>query len=172
MTKPEMHDKAGGADILALLHGGKASVRAVAILEATKGLLVVLAGFGLFALIHRDVQAIAEEVVRAVHLNPASHLPRVFLDAMASVNDAKLWVMAASAMAYAIIRFIEAYGLWQQQMWAIWFGILTGCLYLPVEVYELFLSTSLLKILMLALNLLIVFWLALVRWQVTHRGSN
>jgi uncharacterized membrane protein (DUF2068 family) len=160
------------ADALARIHGGKAGVRTVAVLEATKGVLVILVGFGLLALIHRNVQAVAEELVRAVHLNPASHFPRVFLDAMASVNDTKLWLMAASATAYAAVRFVEAWGLWHQQLWAVWFGILTGCLYLPVEIYELSLSRSPFKILMLALNVLIVLWLALVRRQGLDRGSR
>ncbi|WP_243372782.1 DUF2127 domain-containing protein [Geotalea sp. SG265] len=161
------HEKTGGR-----IHGGRAGARAVAVLEAAKGLLVILAGFGLLALIHRDVQAVAEEMVRAVHLNPASHLPRVFLDAVASVNDTKLWLLAASAMAYAVIRFIEAYGLWHQQLWAVWFGILTGCIYLPIEIYELTLSRSLLKFLMLALNIFIVLWLVVVRRQGMQSGER
>ena len=98
-------------------HGDR-GIRIVALLEAAKGAVVILAGFGLMALVHRDVQAVAEDVVRHLHINPARHLPHIFLDAAAAATDARLWAMALAAMLYAIIRFAEAYGLWREQLWA------------------------------------------------------
>ena len=142
-----------------------AGIRVVAMIEAAKGMLVILVGLGVFALIHRDVQAVAEELVRHVHLNPASRFPRIFLDAAASASDSRLWALAVTAMVYALIRFVEAYGLWRQQVWAEWFGIFAGGLYLPLEVYELTVSVSTVKVVILAANLLIVGWLAFARWQ-------
>ena len=61
--------------------GGGAGIRVVALFEAAKGAVVVMAGLGLLALIHRDAQAVAEEIVRHLHLNPVKHLPHIFLDA-------------------------------------------------------------------------------------------
>ena len=53
---------------------GAVGVRGIAIIEAIKGLLVLLVGFGLLSLAHRDVEQFAAELVRHAHLNPASHL--------------------------------------------------------------------------------------------------
>jgi uncharacterized membrane protein (DUF2068 family) len=117
------------------------------------------------ALIHRDVQAVAEEIVRHLHLNPARHLPHIFLDAAATATDARLWALALTAMLYASVRFIEAYGLWRQRVWAEWFGILTGGIYLPIELYELTVSVTLVKVTVFMVNLFIVAWLSLVRWK-------
>ena len=69
----------------------------VALVEAAKGLLVLLAGFGLLALIHRDVQAVAERLVWHSHLNPAGKYPRIFLDAAQKMTDARLWLFASFA---------------------------------------------------------------------------
>ena len=55
-------------------------LKMVAGIEAAKGVLVLAAGLGLFELMHRDVQAGAERLVRNFHFNPASHYPRVFLE--------------------------------------------------------------------------------------------
>jgi uncharacterized membrane protein (DUF2068 family) len=140
----------------------------VALFEAAKGAVVILAGLGLLALIHRDVQAVAESFVRHIHLNPARHFPHIFLDAAARATDARLWAMALTAMLYAAIRFAEAYGLWRKQLWAEWFGILSGALYLPVEIYELTLSVSVVKMCILLVNLIVVGWLSCVRWQAKH----
>ena len=88
---------------------GRPGLRAVATLEAVKGLLVLLAGFGAFALIHRDVQSLAEALVRHSHLNPARHVPRAFLEASARLTDARLWMLSAGALAYAGVRFAESW---------------------------------------------------------------
>ncbi|HEX2768097.1 MAG TPA: DUF2127 domain-containing protein [Geobacteraceae bacterium] len=144
-------------------------IRIVALFEAAKGVVVVMAGLGLLALIHRDAQKVAEEIVRHIHLNPARHFPHIFLDAAANVTDARLWAMALAAMLYAAIRFAEAYGLWREQLWAEWFGILSGSLYLPVEIYELTVSVSAIKISILAVNLIVVGWLSWVRLRAKGR---
>ena len=146
-------------------HHGDKGLRLVALLEAAKGIVVVIAGFGLMALIHRDVQTVAEDIVRHLHINPAMQFPRIFLDAAAAATDARLWALALGAMTYACIRFAEAYGLWRDQPWAEWFGILTGGLYLPVEIYELTVHVSPIKICILLVNLLVVGWLVKVRWR-------
>jgi len=144
-------------------------MRLVAMLEAAKGAVVIIAGFGLMALIHRDVQAVAEDVVRHLHINPARHFPHIFLDAAAAASDARLWAMAMAAMLYAVIRFAEAYGLWREQAWAEWFGIISGALYLPLEVYELTVRVSAIKLSILLVNLVVVGWLIMVRWNLKGR---
>jgi hypothetical protein len=47
-------------------------VRVVAVSEAATGTLILLAGFGLLALIDRDLQRPAENLVRRFQLDPAS----------------------------------------------------------------------------------------------------
>jgi uncharacterized membrane protein (DUF2068 family) len=144
----------------------------VALFEAAKGAVVILAGLGLLGLIHRDVQAVAENIVRHLHLNPARHYPHIFLDAAARATDARLWAMALTAILFASIRFAEAYGLWRNQVWAEWFGILSGSLYLPVEIYELTRSVSVVKISIILVNIIVVGWLAWVRWEARKSGKR
>ncbi|HSN22186.1 MAG TPA: DUF2127 domain-containing protein [Usitatibacter sp.] len=109
----------------------------MALLEATKGALVLLAGFGLLSLVHKDVQHVAEVIVRHLHLNPAKHYPQIFLHAAARVTDHGLWLLAAGAAGYCTVRFIEAYGLWRQRGWAEGFAALSGAIYLPFEIQRL-----------------------------------
>ena len=60
----------------------------VAWFEAAKGGLVLLVGFGLLALVHQDIQAMAEQLVRRFHLNPANHYPQIFIHALSAAADA------------------------------------------------------------------------------------
>ncbi len=131
-------------------------IRTVAVIEAAKGLVVLLTGFGLFALLHRDVQQLAEALVRHAHLNPASHTPRVFLEFAGRLDDAHLMQLAAAALAYSAVRMIEAYGLWYQRTWGEGFAAAGGAVYLPFEFRELFHQPSLLSACLLAVNLGVV----------------
>lgn len=145
-------------------------VRAVAVFEALKGLLVLVAGFGLFSLVHHDLQAVAERLVQYSHLNPARHYPQVFIEAASHINDSRLRSLAVLAFLYAGVRFVEAYGLWQIRPWAEWVAIVSGSIYVPIEVYELLKHATFLGGMVLLINTLIVVYLVYVR--LLHRGEK
>jgi uncharacterized membrane protein (DUF2068 family) len=107
-----------------------AGLHLVALFEGAKGLLVLLAGFGLLTFIHKDVHEGAIGLVEHFHFNPASHYPRIFLDLTERITDTRLWAMACAALIYSIVRLAEATGLWLGRKWAEWFGILTGGMYI------------------------------------------
>jgi uncharacterized membrane protein (DUF2068 family) len=135
-------------------------VRAVAIVEGVKAAIVLLAGFGLLSLIHRDVQDVAEKIIRHTHLDPASKYPHIFIDAADKVTDAQLWMFAGFAALYAIIRAIEAYGLWNERRWAEWFALISSGIYLPVEIYELYHRFGLVKFSIFITNIIVVLYMA------------
>ena len=144
-------------------------MRAIAVFEAAKGLLVLAAGAGLLSLLHHDVAALAERLVHFSHLNPASKYPHIFIDAAASVTDARLWMLAGGAGAYAVVRLVEAYGLWRGRPWAEWLALVGGALYVPVELYHLWLHFTWLKIVVLAANLGVVAYMA---YALRHRAEK
>ena len=132
------------------------SVRAAALLEAAKGAVVFAAGFGLLSFIHHDAQRVAEQLVTHLHLNPASRYPRIFLDAAGHLTNARLWLFAALAGTYGSVRFVEAYGLWRGRRWAEWLAAVSGSIYIPFEIYELFKRLDWISVGTLAVNVAIV----------------
>jgi uncharacterized membrane protein (DUF2068 family) len=152
-----------------VIHRGAATlagVRAVALFEAAKGVLVILAGCGLLALVHRDAQHAAESLVRHMHLNPARHYPRIFINAAGRLTDHRLHLLAAGAFAYATVRLVEAYGLWRIRPWAEWLALLSTGLYLPVEIYELWRRPTPTRAAILFFNTLVLALLLYVRFRV------
>jgi uncharacterized membrane protein (DUF2068 family) len=145
-----------------------AGVRVVATVEAAKGLLVLAVGAGIFSLVHRDLQATAEHIVRAFHLNPASRTPRIFLDLADQLTSSRLQLLALGATAYASLHLIQSAGLWRGKRWAEWLTVVSGGIYIPVEVYELLKNVTGLKLGLLAVNLVIVAYLA----RVLHRTKR
>lgn len=140
-----------------------AGLRTVAAFEALKGALVLIVGLGGLTFLHRDLDEFAEHLLRFLHLNPEGHRAQVFLDAAARVTDRQLWILAAGALAYSTVRLIEAYGLWHRRVWAEWFAIISGGLYIPVELYELIHRPRHIKAVILMVNVAIVAYLIYIR---------
>lgn len=134
--------------------------RAVALMETAKGLIVLGSGFGLLTLLHRDVAHIAVSLVTHLHIDPSRHYAGLFLNAAEHVTDQRLWAAAALALLYSMIRLAEGYGLWFSRRWAAWLGALSGAIYLPIEVYELWTRPGAIKTATLSLNLAVVLYLA------------
>jgi uncharacterized membrane protein (DUF2068 family) len=144
----------------------------VALFEGAKGVLVLLVGFELLTFIHKDIHEAAMRLVEFLHFNPASHYPRIFLDLTEHVNDTRLWSMALAAAAYSVVRMIEAAGLWLRKTWAEWFAVLTGGMYIPVELYEVYLRASWPRITVLVVNLAIVAYLLVVLLTNNTKGRH
>jgi uncharacterized membrane protein (DUF2068 family) len=134
-------------------------LRLVAIFEGAKGAIVLLTGFGVLHLIHKDLHQVAADLIKHFHLNPASKYPLIFLNLAEKTSDANLWALACAALIYSTVRFAEAVGLWMNRRWAEWFGLASGAMYIPVEVFELSKGISDIKILIFLVNILIVTYL-------------
>jgi uncharacterized membrane protein (DUF2068 family) len=148
-----------------------AGLRTVAVFEAVKGLLVLAVELGLLSLLHKDVAAMAERVVRRLHMNPEHHFSHVILEAANRMTDAKLWALAGGAAAYSTVRFVEAFGLWNRRVWAEWFALLSGCLYLPWEIYEILDHPTKIRFAVLAGNLIIVLYMLKIRLDAYRHGD-
>lgn len=138
------------------------ALKAVAVYEAVKGMLVLLLGTGLLSLLHlhRNVQELAIELIEHYHLNPASRFPSLFIDAAAKLNDRRLSILALLAGLYVVLRFIEAWGLWKARTWAEWLAALSGGVYIPFEIAELWQRPSWWSFIVLSLNVGIVAFMA------------
>lgn len=147
------------------------SLRAVALFEASKGILTILAGFGILTLLHRDVEAIVASLVRALGLNPDGTFPALFLHVASEITDGRLWALFLIGLAYALVRFTEAYGLWHERPWAEWFGTIAGAIYIPFELYELYLKLTWVRIGALLINIVVVGVLILnIQRRLRARG--
>lgn len=146
----------------------------MAILEASKGVLVLAIGIGVLSLINDRVwAAVFEEVTRHVYLNPSSRFAQSISDALADPSDKTLLTIAVASAAYSAIRFVEAYGLWRGRSWAEWFGTISGLVYVPFEVVHLIRKPSGVSGAVLSINVLIVavLWRA-IQQDRRAKGSH
>ena len=139
-------------------------LRGIALLEAAKGLLAVMVAVWLVSLLHKDIQNVAEHLLRILHkifhLNPDGRLAREIIRGARRVTRGNLHLWIGGTMLYSTIRFAEAVGLWLEKQWAEWFALISGSLYLPIEIYELAHHATPIKWAVFATNVLIVAYLA------------
>lgn len=134
-------------------------LRMIAVLEAIKGLLALIAASGLLLLTPDDVADVAERVVEHLHLDPATHYPSVFLEFASRATPEWMRLVAVGAFVYAGFRIAESIGLWRDRSWAEWLGVVTGLIYVPFEILAFIKRPGPEPIVAMLINLGIVWYL-------------
>jgi len=71
-----------------------------------------------------------------------------------------------AATGYALVRFLESYGLWNERGWGEWLGALSGALYVPFELRHLIHRPTVATTIVIAANIVVVGFLV---WQIWSR---
>jgi uncharacterized membrane protein (DUF2068 family) len=142
-------------------------LRAVATLEAVKGILVIILLILLLA-VHSRLEDYAEDLLFYLHIDFDHHFAQRFLRGASRLSDSPLWTISIGATVYASVRFIEAWGLWNRRVWAEWFALLSGAIYLPFELMKVLERATWEHVAVLASNIVIVLYMLVIR----IRGSK
>jgi uncharacterized membrane protein (DUF2068 family) len=135
-------------------------LRGVAMFEAFKGALAVAGAIWVVSLRHKDLLKVAEHMLRTFHIAPERHAARAFMHFAEKINGRDLRIVLMLVLIYAAIRFIEAAGLWLEKEWAEWFALISGCIYLPLEVTEIIRHSNAVRWSILIINIVIVLYMA------------
>ena len=134
------------------------SIKAVAIYEIVKGVGAML-GAGALWIWHSDF----EKWLANAHDSWQGYFggllaPQVESAVQIAQNASQNWTLFLLFIVFYIsLRFIEAYGLWQDKTWAYWFGVLGYGVFIPIEIYYLIVSPfDWFKLGILVSNLLII----------------
>jgi uncharacterized membrane protein (DUF2068 family) len=139
-------------------------LRTVALFELLKGVLFAIIALGAASMRHRDAGTAALNLVHTLHLDPAWHLTRLLLAGSSKLTGPRLELLGRLAAALAVVRMVEAYGLWRARAWAEWFAVISAAIYLPVEVYRFWKQPTALDavifVVVFTVNVVIVVYLA------------
>jgi len=131
----------------------------IAVFEAIKGFAAIAASLGLLSLAHRDVRQLAYALIGHYHLDPEAHYPQMLIETANWVATSNVYTIFLIAVLYAVIRLVEAYGLWKDRAWAEWLAALGGTLYLPFELSHLIKHTTTINACVLIGNLAVVIFM-------------
>ena len=93
------------------------------------------------------------------------------VERLVTLDIGTLRLIGLAAAGYAVLEGAEAFGLWFQHRWAEYLTLVATSLFLPLELYELSKTVSVLKVLALVVNLAIVIYLLLAKRLFGLRGG-
>lgn len=109
-------------------------LHAIALFEGAKGVLALAIAGGLLAVgPHRLRDAMHALIGRLL----PSRDPGVVTQWLERINPESVHIAALIIVLYALMRLLEAWGLWRARAWASWLGCLGSAAYLPLDVYAL-----------------------------------
>jgi uncharacterized membrane protein (DUF2068 family) len=94
------------------------------------------------------------------------------IQSLLHVSSSNLRLLAFAITALAVISAVEAFALWQAKRWGEYFAMIVTSLGLPFEIYELSKAVTVTKLVLFALNLLLVGYLVYTRRLLGARGGK
>jgi len=147
-------------------------LRFIALFKFLKAALLIAISVGIFKAVHKDVAEIAERWVEALRLNPGNRFVDAALSRISNLSPAQITKLGLGGLVYAGLFLTEGIGLWLLKPWGEWVTvIITGSL-VPVEIYEMYLHLSGIKVAVLVLNVATVAYLIYRIRQRKHGSSH
>jgi len=143
----------------------------IAVFKLFKGLLLIAVGVGALRLLHKDVAETALHWIKVLRVDPDNRFIHSLLVRLVSVDKRKLKEVSAGTFLYAAIFLTEGFGLLRHQLWAEYFTIIATGALIPVEMYETFSHASAAKLLVIAINIAVV-WYLIARLVRDRRGNK
>jgi uncharacterized membrane protein (DUF2068 family) len=139
-------------------------------LKLFKAALLVLAGIGAHKLLHRDVAEQLTIWVSDLRLDPGSRYLYAAIQKLGLLDDHHLRQLSFGAFFYASLLTLEGVGLCLSKRWAEYFTAIMTASLLPLEVLEIAHRVTVLRVLLLLVNLAIVVYL--IRRLIRERRAE
>jgi uncharacterized membrane protein (DUF2068 family) len=146
-------------------------IRLIAVFKLFKAASLIVVGFGILRLIHKDVGAQLEHWVAMLGFDPGSRIISHAIEKATNVSPHKIREFGIVSFIYAGLFLTEGIGLWLMKRWAEWFTVIITSSLVPIEIYEIFHHPTAIKILVLVINIAVVAYL-LYRIRSERRTSS
>ncbi|EDY84457.1 hypothetical protein VDG1235_4088 [Verrucomicrobiia bacterium DG1235] len=135
-------------------------IKAVAALELLKGGLALVGGIWFLLTLGEDWSIALESMI--ARFAPSLTLPERVVEFLQVIDPQKQAIAALALLAYAALHLVEGVGLWKSRHWAEWLGVISGGIYIPLELYEIARHPSWITLAILTINVAIVAYLIAV----------
>ena len=145
----------------------------IAVYKLLQALLIALIGLGARHLLHKDAGDELAALADHLHFNSEWRLVSFVLDKASLLNDPLLRRIGLVAFLYSAISAVEGIGLYLEKVWAEYMTLAITASFLPWEIFEIFRRLTLIRVSLLAANLLVFIYLfQLVAVRVKQRRKN
>jgi len=134
----------------------------IAIYKGLQAMLFVAIGLGALHMLHRDIADDFALLADHLNFNPESRFINFVLDEASLINDPLLKRIGAAALSYAALSLAEGIGLYLEKAWGEYLTLAITISFLPWEIFEIFHRITWFRFSLLAINILVLFYLAKV----------
>jgi uncharacterized membrane protein (DUF2068 family) len=133
----------------------------IAAFKLLKGFALLAVGIGAHSLVHKDLDLVVEHWVDVFRVDPNNHYLHGLLERFADLDPHRLQQLSIGTFFYAAVLLTEGVGLALGKRWAEYFTIIVTSSFIPLELYEILRHTTLMKVVLLLINVAVVWYLAL-----------
>jgi uncharacterized membrane protein (DUF2068 family) len=133
----------------------------IGLFKLFKGVSLVIVGFGLLHLLHRDIATVTEHWIEVLRVDPENRFVHRALLKVFNVTPKQLKELSVGTFVYAGIFLTEGVGLLARKHWAEYMTLISTGLFIPLEVYEIYHHFTWVKVAVTVINVLIVWYLAM-----------
>jgi uncharacterized membrane protein (DUF2068 family) len=146
---------------------------AIALFKLVKAAALIALGVAALELVHDgDSFGTMRRVVSELKIDPDNRYVNRAISSISGLDETRLRELGVGTFVYAAVFLVEGTGLLLRKRWAEYLTIVVTGSFIPFEVYELVHKPSALKVVGLVLNVLIVVYLVLRRWQERHEQTH
>lgn len=132
---------------------------AIAIFKLAQALLFLAIGVSALQLIHKDIGGLLAHLADFLRFNPESRFVNFLLDKADLLTDRLLLRIGELGFIYASLDLIEGIGLYLEKTWAEYLTLIITASFLPLEVFEVFRRVTPIRVGLLVVNALVLFYL-------------
>jgi uncharacterized membrane protein (DUF2068 family) len=140
-------------------------IKVLAGAKIAKGIALACLSLGVFDLIHKDLTALAERFVQILRISPENKYVELALEKLGLVEPSTLIRLGMLSALFASIQLIEGLGLWFGAAWAEYMVVVSTGIFVPEECIGIFRHPTLLRLAVLAVNALILFYVVSIVWH-------
>ena len=161
------------ADDKAFLKKRAPTLYVIIAIKLLKGLLFVVLAIVAYTLSDNDLPAEFRGLLHHLRLNPERKFFADLAVQVGKLTEAKVLWAAAGTLCYSLFSLVEGVGLIFRVSWAGWLAIGESAFFIPIEIHELVKNPALPVFLVLALNVVIVWYLFRNRhWLFRHHHHH
>ena len=109
----------------------------ISAIKIFKGLVLLFAALGIFALAGKDLEELFNQFLRWMHLDPENRFFSNIGDWLDTVTPANMRVLASGTFLCGLFLLVLGLGLAFRAKWAIWLAIGESAFFIPIEIFEL-----------------------------------
>jgi uncharacterized membrane protein (DUF2068 family) len=146
-------------------------LRLIAIIKFLKAASLIALSVGIFRMMHQDIGMRVEHWVRAMHLDPGNRHMERLLARVSNLSPVEVKRLGLVGLLYAGLFLVEGTGLWLERRWGEWATVVITGMLIPVEMYEVVRHPTVVRVLVLVLNVAVVGYLV-YRIRTTKKQDN